>query len=97
MSEHPGFGDAEAQRIIKRAAEIDAQRAGSLDAQSLREIAAAAGISPAAVDQAIAEGLQPAQPKRRPWLLRHPALVVAIGLIITLMISRLFVVGGPPH
>ena len=96
MSEHPGFGDAEAQRIIKRAAEIDAQRAGSLDAQSLREIAAAAGISPAAVDQAISERLEPTPPKRS-WLLRHPGLVIAIGLLAILMISRIFVSGGRPH
>ena len=94
MSEHPGFGDAEAQRIIKRAAEIDAQRAGSLDAQSLREIAAAAGISPAAVDQAIAERLQPRPPKRS-WLLRHPGLVITLGILATLFFMRLFVVSGP--
>ena len=55
MNERPGFGDAEAKRIIKRAAEIDAEQGRGLDAPALREIAAEAGISPLAVDRALQE------------------------------------------
>ena len=95
MSEHPRFEDAEAQRIIKRAAEIDAQKSQSLDAKALREIAAEAGISPAAVDQAIHEGLQPVAPKRS-WVARHPGLLITIGIAVAIMLSRLFVVGRTP-
>jgi hypothetical protein len=40
MNERPGYGDAEAKRIIERAAEIDAKQGHQLDAPALREIAA---------------------------------------------------------
>ena len=30
MNERPGFGDADARRIIKRAAEIDAEQGGAV-------------------------------------------------------------------
>lgn len=87
MSREPSFGDAEARRIIERAAEIDAQRIQSLDAKALHEIAAEAGISPAAVDQAIRERLEPAAP-RRPWAVRHRGLLISIGILFALMLVR---------
>ena len=46
MKPPSGFGDAEAKRIIARAAELDAQDQQRLDVNALREIAAEAGISP---------------------------------------------------
>ncbi len=55
MNERPGYGDAEAKRIIERAAQIDAEQGRRLDAPALREIAAEAGISPSAVDRALQE------------------------------------------
>lgn len=89
MNTHPGFEDSEAKRIIERAAEIDAQRRQAFDANALREIAAEAGISPTAVDQAIHERLQPAVPTRS-WPARHPALLISIGLAAAILLSRLF-------
>jgi hypothetical protein len=53
MNKPSGFGDAETRRILERAAEIDAHR--PLDANALREIALEAGISPASLEQALAE------------------------------------------
>ena len=92
MSRDPGFGDAEARRIIERAAEIDAQRSQSLDANALREIAAEAGISPAAVDQAIREHLAPATPAlpRRVWASVRRGLLISAGIIFALMLLRAF-------
>ena len=55
MNERPGYGDAEAKRIIARAAELDAEQGRQLDATALREIASEAGISPLAVDRALQE------------------------------------------
>lgn len=89
MNEHRGFGDSDAQRIIARAAEIDAQGVQRLDAKALREIAAEAGISPAAMDQAILEGLQPPV-VRRAWAMRHVRLLVSIGILTAIFLSRLF-------
>ena len=81
MNERPGFEDAEAKRIIKRAAEIDAEQGGRLDAPALREIAAEAGISPLAVDRALQE-----HEAKTPWRKRHPMLVtlVTIGAVLAL-------------
>ena len=85
MTERPGYGDAEAKRIIQRAAEIDAE-GRPLDAPALREIAAEAGISPLAVDRALAEhaakALAPA-----PWHKRHRALITitVIGMVMLLL------------
>ena len=53
MNKPSGFGDAETRKILERAAEIDAQR--PMDADTLREIALEAGISPASLEQALAE------------------------------------------
>jgi protein-disulfide isomerase-like protein with CxxC motif len=56
MNRPSGFGDAETKKILQRAAEIDSQR--PMDANALREIAIEAGISPASLEQAIAEHQQ---------------------------------------
>jgi hypothetical protein len=81
MSADREFGDSEAKRIIERAAEID-------DARALREIAVEAGISPAAVEQAIGERLQPALP-RRSWLIRHPGVLISLVILAALLLLRL--------
>jgi len=98
MSTDPRFGDAEARHIIGRAAEIDAQRSQSLDAKALREIAAEAGISPTAVDQAIREHLAPATPSapRRPWAQVRRGALISIGLIFALLLVRAFFPPFPP-
>lgn len=57
MNKPSGFGDAEAKRILERAAEIDAQH--PMDAKALREIAMEAGISPAALEKALEEHAAP--------------------------------------
>jgi len=56
MNKPSGFGDAETKRILERAAEIDSHR--PMDANALREIALEAGISPASLEQALAEHQQ---------------------------------------
>ncbi len=85
MDERAGYGDAEARRIIQRAAEIDAERGRHLDAPALREIAAEAGISPLAVDQALQE-LESAPVARVSWRKRHPVMVTLATLTALLLI-----------
>ena len=90
MGRPSGFGDAEAKRILERAAELDAQDK-RLDATALREIAAEAGISPTSVDRALEElAAPPAPARRKPWLLRHPGLVIGGGLLVLFWLMRLF-------
>ncbi len=85
MNDRPGYGDAEAKRIIQRAAEIDAERGRQLDAPSLREIAAEAGISPMAVDQALLEH-ESKPPAALPWRTRHPVLVTMAVIAVVLLV-----------
>jgi protein-disulfide isomerase-like protein with CxxC motif len=80
------FDDAEAKRIIQRAAEIDARK--SMDATTLRQVAMEAGISPASVDKALEEHLQAPTPptllnRLKPWS----------GLLVLAIIIALFVIG----
>jgi len=88
MDERPGFGDAEAKRIIKRAAEIDAQQGRQLDAPALREIATEAGISPLAVDRALQEheATSLAPP---PWRKRYPIIVTLAAIVAALALYAL--------
>jgi DNA-binding transcriptional regulator YhcF (GntR family) len=97
MPERAGYGDAEARRIIQRAAEIDAERGRPLDAPALREIAAEAGISPLAVDQALQE-LDSAPVAGVSWRKRHPVLVTVATLATLLLIYAVvrMVVVVPP-
>lgn len=94
MNERPGYGDAEAKRIIERAAEIDAEQGRQLDAPALREIAAEAGISPSAVDRALEELESTALTRRVPWLKRHRTMVINAAIVGTLLfafiLARLF-------
>jgi hypothetical protein len=92
MNDRPGYGDAEARRIIERAAEIDAEHGRQIDAPALREIAAEAGISALAVDRALQEH-HSAPAARGPWFRRHPALVTLGAIAAVLMfyvLMRLF-------
>jgi hypothetical protein len=99
MSERPGYGDAEAKRIIARAAEIDAEQGRQLDAPALREIAAEAGISSLAVDRALREhestALAPVS-----WLKRHRTMIITIVVIVValmlIMFTRLVAPPFPP-
>lgn len=90
MGRPSGFGDAEAKRIIERAAELDAQDQKQLDASALREIAVEAGISPASVDRALEELAAPPPLRRRSWLLRHPGLVIGTTVVLVFLLMRLF-------
>ena len=84
MDDPHGYGDAEAKRIIERAAEIDAEHAHRLNVPALRQIAAEAGISPLAIDQAIQEHEAAPSPPV-PSLKRHRAwLFVAAGAALLL-------------
>jgi hypothetical protein len=80
MNKPPGYGDAEAKRIIARAAEIDAEQRSRLDVPALREIAAEAGISSLAVERALEEH-ESTVPARGPWWKRHPALLTLAALV----------------
>jgi hypothetical protein len=88
MTEHSRFGEAEAKRIIGRAAEIDAQK--PMDLKALREIASEAGISPAAVDKALAEHLEPPKPPLTARLLRRPGLLIGALLLLAFFLMRMF-------
>jgi hypothetical protein len=84
MNDRPGYGDAEAKRIIERAAEIDAEHGRQIDAPALREIAAEAGISALAVDRALQEH-HSAPAARASWFKRHPSLVT-LGAIAAALV-----------
>jgi hypothetical protein len=88
MNERPSYGDAEAKRIIERAAEIDAEQGLQLDVPALREIAAAAGISPLAVDRALQEHESTAL-KRVPWLRRHRTMLTIAAFVVALLFYAL--------
>lgn len=96
MDELPGYGDAEAKRIIERAAEIDAEHGRRLDAPALREIAAEAGISPLAVDRALQEH-ESTPLARVPWLQRHRTMLLTIAaIVVALLIFALMRTVPPP-
>lgn len=91
MDSQPGFKDADAKRIIERAAQIDAERGHELDAKALQEIAAEAGISRVAMDSALQEHTsslqehsQPDQ-TRLPWTKRHPTLLGGAAVVAALV------------
>jgi hypothetical protein len=89
MKERPGYGDAEAKRIIDRAAEIDVEHGRRLDAPALREIAVQAGISPLAVDQALQEHETSAAASavnRVPWSKRNRARLAVVALVSGLLL-----------
>ena len=89
MKPPSGFGDAEAKRIIERAAELDAQDQKQLDARALREIAAEAGISSASVDRALEELATP-RPNRVSWLRRRRGMLIAAAVFLVILFARLF-------
>lgn len=92
MSSEPGFNDADAKRIIERAAEIDAEGGHRLDALALREIATEAGISGPAVDRALQEhgreapAPQPETADRPSWLSRQRSALVTVAVIVILFV-----------
>ena len=91
MNDRQGYDDAEAKRIMERAAEIDAENGQRLNLTALRQIAAEAGISPLAIDQAIQEhDTAPSPPA--PWLKRYPTwLLIAAsvaGLLLYAFVRR---------
>ena len=91
-----------ADRIIQRALQLDAERADSLTETQIRDIAAELSVSPAAVDQALAEQRAgknnadsptsiPARPAVR-WFSRASTVfsAIVIATLVAVMISRLF-------
>ncbi len=90
LSSDPSFSESDAKHIMARAAALDAQRSERLDAAALRVIAAEAGISPAAVDQAIREQLQPPAPRMRSWPARHSGVLIILGFVSAAFFLRLF-------
>ena len=96
MSERPSYGEAEAKRIIARAAEIDAEQVARLNASALREIAAQSGISATAIDRALQEH-ESAAVTREPWLRRHRALLSVAAILAALLVVFLTRMVVPPH
>ena len=84
MTHHQEYGDEEARRIIARAAAIDADRR-MLDATSLRAMAANAGISPVAVDQALREH-ETMETTRAPWTRRYRSAIIVASIIAGLLL-----------
>jgi flagellar biosynthesis/type III secretory pathway M-ring protein FliF/YscJ len=96
MNDRPSYGDAEAKRIIERAAEIDAERGHQVNVPALRAIAAEAGISPVAVDQAIQEH-ESAASARAPWLKRHPSVRIIAAIVAGLLLVAFLRALVPPQ
>ena len=102
MSSEPGFNDADAKRIIERAAEIDAEGGHRLDALALREIAAEAGISGPAVDRALQEhgreapAPQEEKPGRPPWFIRHRSALVTVAVVVIALLILAVARTSPP-
>lgn len=97
MQDRKDYGDAEAKRIFERAAEIDAEQAQRMNLTALRQIAAEAGISQLAIDQAIQEH-EGAAPPPVPLLKRHPSWLLIAASIAGLMLIaflRMVVVVAP--
>ena len=88
MTDRSGYGDAEAQKIIERAARIDAERGARLNVPAIREIAAEAGISASAVDRAIEEH-ESAVPERLPWYRRHAVLITLVVIAAAFLLYAL--------
>lgn len=91
MNKPSGFGDAEAKRILERAAEIDAQH--PMDAKALREIAIEAGISPAALEKALEEHAAPPvavqpQPTLIQRLWQRRVLILGVAIIVAYVLMR---------
>lgn len=91
MNKPSGFGDAEAKRILERAAEIDAQH--PMDANALREIALEAGISPAALEKALEEHAAPpvtvqSRPTLAQRLWQRRVLILGVLIIAAYVLMR---------
>lgn len=87
MSDRPDYGDAEVRQIMARAAEIERDQGHRLDARALREIGSEAGISPAAIERAIAEHESPV-PVKQSWLKRRQGAL--LGAVITVVLLLLY-------
>lgn len=87
MNDRPDYyGDAEVKRIIARAAEIERDQGYRLDAPALRAIGNEAGISPAAVERAIAEH-DSAALVNEPWLKRHRGMIIGVVVVVLLVLA----------
>ena len=95
MNERVRYGDADAKRIIARAAEIDAEQGRQLDASALREIAAEAGISALAVERALEEHQSPTVAPVS-WLKRHRSMVTTAAIVAVLFVVMLVMRSVPP-
>ena len=80
MKQPDQFDEAEAKRILGRAAEIDAHN--SMDANALRQIALEAGISPAAVDKAVEEHLQAPAPQGPSARFKRLSIFLLVAVIL---------------
>ena len=88
--------DVEAKKLLARASELDAEHAHSLDIATVREIAAEAGISPAAMDAALQESVDRQQPAiarsssvRRLLVVSRVALVLGAVYVLFVVVARL--------
>lgn len=86
-SREPSLPETEAQRVLARAAEIDAQGEPSVPLQRLRLAALEAGLSPAAFEAALIE-VRDARlvlpPASKPWprIARYAGAIVGTGVVL---------------
>jgi predicted component of type VI protein secretion system len=86
-----------ADQIIQRALQLDAERAESLTEAQLRDIASELSLSPAALDQALAEhrarasdaNLVVTQRPRLPWY-AHAGTAISVILVVIIVMSMVF-------
>ena len=87
----PKFNEAAVTAILRRAAEVDVERAGAIDVVRLREIASQVGISAPALQQAVREYelASARRVERTRWWRRRLgiAFVVTVSAFATLILG----------
>lgn len=89
LMEKQRLTDTEAKKLLERASELDAEQAHSLDVATVREIAAEAGISAAAVDAALRENAIEQQPAVKRWSPARRILYAVSTVLLILAIAYL--------
>jgi hypothetical protein len=96
QSDHTFLSSEEGERLLRRAAELDAARSGGSELASLRAAAADAGIRPEAFDAALAEMRSPAHvaTRRSP---RERIRLVAVAFGSALLVAGAIVGSRGKH
>jgi hypothetical protein len=86
-SRWPALQRADAERVLRRAAEIEALGGEWVDGDELRKAAAAAELDPRSVERALAEVAPGGEPRPAPKPLPAKYLSVLCGLVLALVLA----------